>query len=110
MLLRTRRMATVAQFSKPIGLATHNTAEYVGLIAGLELAQEHGVRHVRIYMDSELVVDQVNGRSKVKEAHLGELHSKALSLLSGFDYRINWVPREWNFHADQLVRDALDAL
>jgi probable phosphoglycerate mutase len=109
-LLRTRRMATVAQFSKPIGLATHNTAEYVGLTEGLELAREHGVRHIRIYMDSELVVDQVNGRSSVKEAHLGELHSKALGLLDVFDYRISWVPREWNLQADRLVRDALGAL
>jgi probable phosphoglycerate mutase len=109
-LLRTRRMTTVAQFSKPIGPATHNGAEYVGLIEGLQLAREHGVRHVRIYMDSELVVDQVNGRSKVKEAHLGELHSEALGLLAGFDYRISWVPREWNVQADQLVREALAAL
>ena len=52
-LLRTRRMATVAQFSRPIGLATHNTAEYVGLIEGLKVARDHAVRHIRIYMDSE---------------------------------------------------------
>jgi ribonuclease HI len=66
-LLRTRKMATVAQFSRPIGAATHNTAEYIGLIQGLKLARDHAVRHIRIYMDSELVVDQVNGRSRVKE-------------------------------------------
>ena len=109
-LLRTRRMATVTHLSKPIGLATHNTAEYVGLIEGLQVARDHGVRHVRIYMDSELVVDQVNGRSKVNEAHLRELHSQALGLLALFDYRISWVPRELNLEADQLVRDALGAL
>jgi ribonuclease HI len=109
-LLRTRRMATVAQLSRPIGLATHNTAEYVGLIEGLKVARDHAVRHIRIYMDSELVVDQMNGRSRVKEAHLGELYSEVRGLLALFDYRISWVPREWNLEADQLVRDALDAV
>lgn len=93
-LLRTRRMATVAQFSRPIGRASHNTAEYVGLIEGLKLARHYGVRHIRIYMDSELVVDQLNGRSRVKQAHLGELHSEAHGLLALFDYRISWVPRD----------------
>jgi probable phosphoglycerate mutase len=109
-VLRTRRMATVAQLSRSIGLATHNTAEYVGLIEGLRLAREQRVRHIRIYLDSELVVDQLSGRSRVKEAHLGALHSKALGLLDLFDYRISWVPREWNLAADQLVRNALGAL
>ena len=61
-------------------------------------------------MDSELVVDQVNGRSRVKEAHLGELHTDAHGLLALFDYRISWVPREWNLQADRLVRGALGAL
>lgn len=103
-------MATVKQFSEPIGLATHNTAEYIGLIEGLQLARDHGVRHLRIYMDSELVVDQVSGRSKINEAHLRELHSQAHDLLALFDYRISWVPREWNLEADQLVRDALGGL
>jgi probable phosphoglycerate mutase len=109
-LLRTRKMATVAQFSRSIGVATHNTAEYIGLIEGLKLARDHAVRHIRIYMDSELVVDQVNGRSRVNEAHLAELHSEARGLLALFDYRISWVPREWNLEADQLVRDVLGAL
>lgn len=109
-LLRTRRLATVAQVSKPIGLATHNVAEYLALIEGLKVAREHGVRHIRIYSDSEVVVDHVNGRSKVKQAHLVPLHAEACGLLALFDFRISWTPREWNLEADQLVRDALDAL
>ena len=46
----------------------------------------------------------------MKEAHLGALHSEAHGLLDLFDYRISWAPREWNLEADQLVRDALDAV
>ena len=58
-------------------------------------------------MDSELVVDQVNGRSAVRKAHLGKLHTEATGLLALFNHRVSWIPREWNAEADQLVRDAL---
>ena len=75
-LLRTRRLVTVAQISKAIGPATHNVAEYQALIEGLKLAREYGVQRIRVYMDSELVVDQVNGVSAVRQAHLGELHER----------------------------------
>ena len=110
-LLRTRRLVTVDQISKTIGPATHNVAEYQALIEGLKLAHDHGVHRIRVYMDSELVVDQVNGLSAVRQAHLIELHRVASSLVDLFkNIRISWVPREWNAEADQLVRDALGAL
>ena len=110
-LLRTRRLVTVAQISKAIGPATHNVAEYRALIEGLMLARTHGIDHIRVYTDSELVVDQVNGVSAVKQAHLQELHERACGLRAGFkSFRLGWVPREWNAEADQLVRDALGAL
>src|SRR3954465_13051004 len=79
-LLRTRRLVTVAQISKAIGPATHNVAEYQGLIEGLRLAREHGVQRIRVYMDSEIVVDQVNGISAVRQAHLSELQKEAKGL------------------------------
>jgi ribonuclease HI len=61
-------------------------------------------------MDSELVVDQVNGLSAVRQAHLIELHSVASGLVDLFkNIRISWVPREMNVEADRLVRDALGA-
>ena len=110
-LLRTRRLVHVAQISKAIGPATHNVAEYRALIEGLMLARTHGIEHIRVYTDSELVADQVNGVSAVKQAHLQELHERACGLRAGFkSFRIGWVPREWNVEADQLVRDALGAL
>lgn len=109
-LLRTRRLVTVAQISKAIGPATHNVAEYQALIEGLKLARQHGVQRIRVYMDSELVVDQVNGDSAVREAHLADLYSQAMALVDQFkSFRISWVPRELNAEADRLVNDALDA-
>lgn len=109
-LLRTPRLVTLAQISKAIGPATHNVAEYRALIEGLKLARDYGIQRIRVYMDSELVVDQVNGVSAVKQAHLIELHEAARSLVALFQsIRISWVPREMNAEADRLVRDALGA-
>jgi ribonuclease HI len=106
--VRTPRLVTVAQISKAIDPATHNVAEYRALIEGLKLARDYGVQRIRVYMDSELVVDQVNRVSAVRQEHLSELHKVASSLVALFEsIRISWVPREWNAEADRLVRDAL---
>jgi ribonuclease HI len=110
-LLRTPRLVTVAQISKAIGPVTHNVAEYRALIEGLKLARDHGIQRIRVYMDSELVVDQVNGVSAVKQAHLRELHKVASTLVAVFEsIRISWVPREMNAEADRLAKDALGTL
>lgn len=109
-LLRTPGLVTVAQVSKAIGPSTHNVAEYHGLIEGLRVARDHGIERIRVYMDSELVVDQVNGVSAVRQAHLRELHEVASGLVALFaSIRISWVPREMNVEADRLVKDALGA-
>jgi ribonuclease HI len=78
--------------------------------ATLKLARDYEIQRIRVYMDSELVVDQVNGVSAVRQAHLIELHEVASSLAALFDIRISWVPRKMNAEADRLVRDALGAL
>src|SRR3954452_10243597 len=83
-LLRTRRLETVDQISKAIGPATHNVAEYQALIEGLKLARGYEVQQIRVYMDSEIVVDQVNGVSAVRKAHLSELHKQARRLVAQF--------------------------
>lgn len=109
-LLRTRRLVTVAEISKAIDPATHNVAEYQALIEGLRLARNHGIQRLRVYMDSELVVDQVNGLSAVRQAHLNDLHETASDLKAQFkNIRVSWVPREMNTEADRLVQDALRA-
>ena len=100
----------MALISEAIGPATHNVAEYRALIEGLKLAREHGIERIRVFMDSELVVDQMNGISAVRQAHLSALHEAANSLFALFaSYRVSWVPREMNVEADRLVRDALGA-
>lgn len=92
-----------------IGDATNNVAEYRALITGIALAREMGANSVELIGDSELVVKQVRGEYKVKNAGIKPLHAEAKAALADFDeWTINHVRREMNAEADQLVNDALD--
>lgn len=93
-----------------IGRATNNVAEYRALIMGIERALELGATEVELVGDSELVVKQVRGEYRVKDAGLKPLHSAAQSALSGFsEWTIRHVKRDQNAEADALVNQALDA-
>jgi ribonuclease HI len=107
-LLRTRHLVHVAHRSRAIGPATHNEAEYRALIAGLKLARRLGIENIRVYTDSETVVDQLNGVRRVREPRLREPRKRAICLGAEFKtFRISWVPRELNVEAHLLVQDAL---
>jgi ribonuclease HI len=93
-----------------IGDATNNVAEYRALLLGIERARELGATEVRLIGDSELIVRQVQGAYRVKQAHLRPLHQQVLEALKAFDgWRIEHVRRERNAAADMLVNEALDA-
>jgi ribonuclease HI len=100
----------LAEVSECIGITTNNVAEYKALIAGLVAAERFGARRVRVRADSKLVVEQVKGTWKVKQAHLLTLRDEARRLLARYDdVDIRHVPRAENFDADALVNAALDA-
>ncbi len=104
---RRRRSRSLADY---IGRATNNVAEYQALIAGLEIALDRGVERLDVFLDSELVVRQVNGQYKVKDAGLKPLHQQACLLLSKFhEVDVKHVRREQNSAADALVNQAIDA-
>jgi ribonuclease HI len=93
-----------------IGTATNNVAEYRALLLGIELAREHGAAEVELIGDSELIVKQVNGEYRVKDAGLRPLHAQVRAALEGFDrWSIRHVRREQNAAADALVNETLDA-
>lgn len=94
--------------SEYIGIATNNVAEYTALIKGLEKARSLDVGSIRIFMDSELLVRQINGMYRVKHKNLIPLWVRAMSLLKGFShYSVTHVPREDNAEADSLARRAV---
>ncbi len=99
----------VASISQRIGTTTNNQAEYRAVIAALEKAISLGARHVELNSDSELVVRQISGKYRVKNANLKPLYQKVKqlqSLLEGFT--ITHIPRQQNREADNLANRALD--
>jgi probable phosphoglycerate mutase len=97
-------------FHRYLGKATNNQAEYHALIDGLKAVAEWKPDSLDVYLDSKLVVEQVNGRWKVKEPDLKELHARATELLKAFGgtASVRHVDRIQNKAADKLVNMALD--
>lgn len=96
--------------SEYIGETTNNVAEYTAVLRGLEVAHDLGADEVTLRSDSELLIRQLQGRYKVKAAHLQPLHAEARSLLARFKAStLQHVRREQNVRADALVNQALDA-
>jgi ribonuclease HI len=92
-----------------IGRATNNVAEYRALLLGIELAAALGASELELVGDSELIVRQVEGRYKVKDATMRELHAEVKQALEPFErWSIRHVRREQNADADRLVNAALD--
>jgi ribonuclease HI len=97
------------EHGEQIGRATNNVAEYRALLLGIERAAAHGARELELVGDSELIVKQVRGEYKVKDATMRELHAQVKEALRGFDsWSIRHVRREHNAEADRLVNRALD--
>jgi ribonuclease HI len=93
-----------------IGRATNNVAEYRALLLGIERAAAIGATELELVGDSELIVRQVKGEYKVKDATMRELHAEATRELSQLeDWSIRHVKRAENADADRLVNAALDA-
>ena len=94
---------------KYLGTRTNNQAEYTALITALESAQEYRNREIRIFTDSLLLANQMNGLWKVKHPEIKELYTKAKGLIEGFRrVTISHIPREENSEADRLANLAID--
>jgi len=99
----------VAARSEYLGHQTNNFAEYQGLIAALEYALAHGPKALKVISDSELLVRQIKGIYKVKNAVLKDLHARAQELISQLDwFSIDHALREHNREADELANEAMD--
>jgi len=91
-------------FSKGMGMGTNNEAEYLALIELLNSAIEYGVKKIRIYGDSNLVVSQVNGNWKANKKMI-LFKNRVEQLLKNFnEWSITYIPREQNKVADSLTR------
>jgi ribonuclease HI len=99
----------VAHLSEYLGHQTNNFAEYQGLIAALEYSIQHGPKALKLISDSELLVRQIKGIYKVKNAVLQDLHGRAKELIAQLDwFSIGHALREHNRDADRLANEAMD--
>jgi ribonuclease HI len=102
--------AVLGRRGEAIGVATNNVAEYRALLLAIELVRELGADAAEFVGDSELIVRQVKGEYRVKDAGLRPLHSKATQALAKLgQWSIRAVRREQNAAADGLVNKTLDA-
>ncbi len=99
----------IAEISEYIGTATNNYAEYSALMKGLARARALGCSEIACFLDSELVVKQLNGQYKVKNKDLAKLFIHIHNVRLKFKkITFSAIPREKNKLADKLVNQALD--
>ena len=96
--------------SKAIGVASNNEAEYLALESALDYCVKNNYLNLEVFLDSKLVVEQVNGNYKVKSNNLKPLRDKILEHIEKLEFiSINHVYRENNKRADELANLALDS-
>ena len=99
-------LATIAE---GLGQTTNNVAEYTAAREGLRRAADLGATVVHLRSDSQLLIEQLSGRYKVKAAHLRPLFAEVMELVGRFE-RVTFehVPRERNRDADRLANEGVD--
>ena len=98
--------AILSKYSQYIGETTNNVAEYIALLKAVEQVSHYKPEFVYFYLDSELVVKQLQGEYKVRSEHLMEIYKKIKNYINNINCKIEYIPRESNKIADKLAKDA----
>ncbi len=107
-VIKDEQGGLVAQISQPIGVTTNNQAEYRAVIGALQEAIRLGATKVDLRLDSELIVRQISGRYRVKNAGLRPLFQEVKQLTEQLEaFTVTHVPRRQNTEADYLANQAL---
>ncbi|MGA3208944.1 MAG: ribonuclease HI family protein [Syntrophales bacterium] len=108
-ILMDEKGEIIAAVRLPLGHCTNNIAEYKALIFGLEEVIKKQYGRLNIFLDSELLVNQIKGSYKVKNENLKILMREVRKLLSYFDsYTVAHIDRSQNHMADKLANEAID--
>ena len=100
---------TIKTIHKYLGDTTNNIAEYSAAIYGLQEAITLGYKNAELYMDSELVAQQLRGDFRVKNSNIKPLFDKAIALINNFDsIKIIRIERRDNKEADKLANKAIN--
>jgi ribonuclease HI len=99
----------LAEIAEGLGETTNNVAEYTAAIEGLKRAAALGASEVLLRSDSQLLINQITGRYRVKTPHLIPLHGAVLAEAKRFArIRYEHIPRERNSEADRLANEGVD--
>jgi ribonuclease HI len=100
----------IATISEYLGIQTNNVAEYTGVVRAVTLGRELGAARLELLLDSNLIVEQLHGRWRVKDAKLRPLWAEILRLLRELPagWTASHVRREQNTIADALANEAID--
>lgn len=117
-VIKSETGQVLKKISRRIGETTNNTAEYMAVVETLSYLKEakhdvlvKDIGRFQFHLDSSIVVNQLNGLYKVKEAHLREFLVKVRILEQELGGIITYrqIPRLQNSEADALVNQALDS-
>lgn len=112
LVVKDKKDNLLYKHGEAIGKSTNNQAEYQGLIAGLEWIVENDPQAEKIdfFLDSRLIINQMQGNFKVKSLNLRPLWIQAKKLEGKTEANISYhlIPREENTEADGLVNASLD--
>lgn len=107
-VIMNRDKKVIEKVKRYLGEATNNQAEYTAMKETLEHALQYNPTEIDCFLDSELVVNQMNGIYKIKDPELKKIHNQIQDLIFMRIVRFTHVPREQNKLADKLVNEALD--
>lgn len=110
-VIENERGEVIKKISDYLGTATNNIAEYNALVRSLQECLNLKGGSVEVYMDSELIVKQINGEYKVKNKGLMPLYQQAVGIIKKFNnFSIKHIPREKNKEADKLANEGIDSM
>lgn len=109
-IIKTPDNTKLVELSRFIGLGTNNEAEYIAVLHAIKEAKKLGATSITLFLDSELIVRQLQGIYKVKSVNLKKYYREITSLLGDFKaVSIQHVQRSLNSEADSLANKALDS-
>ena len=93
---------------KYLGIATNNIAEYTWALYGIRRALELWAISIELYMDSKLVISQLQWEWKVKDSELRKIYLQIIDMVWDMNVKYMWIPRDQNKEADALSNKAMD--
>jgi ribonuclease HI len=109
-VIKTTKGKIIEEIGEFLGEQTNNYAEYMAVVKAMEYIKEKGIKSAEFYLDSQLVVRQLNGEYKIKSDNIKHLNQRVNQLRSDVDVSFEHVYRENNKEADAVVNQVLDSI